>query len=147
MKTQFTENQRAYNLYVKKPLFLALMTVILPSLLMLLMSVVYIFASQIILVRLVPEHGTNTFQNLFHVSESEINSFIAQINSDTQHTGTVEKFLVSDAVRASMSISSPLAVIIASSPFFIADGTAVLFTQTLGHSNRTKANQVYKTGF
>jgi Na+-driven multidrug efflux pump len=46
-----------------------------------------------------------------------------------------------------MSISSPLATIIGSSPFFLAGGAGVLFTQAMGKQSKYKAEQVYKTSF
>jgi Na+-driven multidrug efflux pump len=54
---------------------------------------------------------------------------------------------VSDVVKGAISISSPLATIIGTSPFFIAGGATVLFTQSLGNSNQTKAQEVFKTSF
>jgi Na+-driven multidrug efflux pump len=46
-----------------------------------------------------------------------------------------------------MSISSPLITIIASSPFFLAGGATVVFTQAMGKKNRYKANEIFKTSF
>jgi Na+-driven multidrug efflux pump len=46
-----------------------------------------------------------------------------------------------------MSISSPIVTIIGSSPFFLAGGAAVLFTQSMGKQTKYKADQVFKTSF
>jgi Na+-driven multidrug efflux pump len=46
-----------------------------------------------------------------------------------------------------MSIASPIATIIGSSPFFLAGGAGVLFTQAMGRQNKDKADQVFKTSF
>jgi Na+-driven multidrug efflux pump len=46
-----------------------------------------------------------------------------------------------------MSISSPIATIIGSCPFFLAGGAAVLFTQAMGRESKYKADQVFKTSF
>jgi Na+-driven multidrug efflux pump len=46
-----------------------------------------------------------------------------------------------------MSISSPIATIIGSSPFFLAGGAAVLFTQAMGRESKYKTDQVVKTSF
>jgi Na+-driven multidrug efflux pump len=54
---------------------------------------------------------------------------------------------VGDIVKGAMSISSPIATIIGSSPFFLAGGAAVLFTQAMGRESKYKADQVFKTSF
>jgi Na+-driven multidrug efflux pump len=46
-----------------------------------------------------------------------------------------------------MSICTPIVTIIGTSPFFIAGGATVLFTQAMGRSSKYKAEQVFKTSF
>jgi hypothetical protein len=58
MNNGFVKNQRAHDLYVNKSMLKAILTVVMPSLAMTLMTGIYLFASQAIIVRLVPiAHG------------------------------------------------------------------------------------------
>ncbi|GHU27604.1 hypothetical protein FACS1894152_4430 [Bacilli bacterium] len=74
-KKQFIENERAHRLYANTPLLKALLIVIIPGLLMTLMTGIYIFTSQIIIVRLLPiAHGNNgqDFLLMFGHTKTEI---------------------------------------------------------------------------
>jgi Na+-driven multidrug efflux pump len=136
IKKQFNDNERAHRLYTNTPLLKALFTVILPGLLSTLMVGVYIFATQIIIVRLLPP--TIDFYATFGHTEEEIRTLI----------GSSGQFVsIGDIVKGSMSISSPILTIIGTSPFFLATGAGVLFTQSLGKNNKVKANEVFKTSF
>jgi hypothetical protein len=67
MKNGFVKNQRAHELYVNKPLFKAILMVILPSLAMTFMTGIYIFTSQVIINRLVPiAHGSTAADNFYY---------------------------------------------------------------------------------
>jgi Na+-driven multidrug efflux pump len=134
MKKQFIENQKAHHLYANTPLLKALLIVIGPGLLVTLMSGIYIFAAQIIIVRLLPP--TIDFQATFGHSEDEIKALAGNSFYD-----------ISDIVKGSMSISTPILTIVGTSPFFLASGAGVMFTQSLGKNNRDKAHEVFKTSF
>jgi Na+-driven multidrug efflux pump len=56
-------------------------------------------------------------------------------------------YSVGDVVKGAISISTPMSAIIGSSPFFLAGGAAVLFTQAMGRGSKYKADQVFKTSF
>ncbi|GHU48580.1 hypothetical protein FACS1894218_5900 [Bacilli bacterium] len=108
---------------------------------MTLMTGIYIFTSQIIIVRLLPiaHGGDQDFFLMFGHTKTEIENLCQ--NSNTPF------FDVGDVVKGSMSISSPLLTIIGTSPFFLAGGAGVLFTQSLGKDSKAKAREVYKTSF
>jgi Na+-driven multidrug efflux pump len=133
MQKQFIENQKAHHLYANTPLLKALLTVIGPGLLVTLMSGIYIFATQIIIVRLLPP--TIDFYATFGYTEQQIIDWGGHVTT------------ISDVVKGSMSISSPILTIIGSSPFFLASGAGVMFTQSLGKNNKGKAREVFKTSF
>jgi Na+-driven multidrug efflux pump len=141
MNNRFVKNHKAHNLYVNRPLLKAILIVIIPSLAMTFMTGIYIFTSQVIINRLVPiAHGSDVatnFQYWFGVSESTIKNLL----------GDKKFYDVGDVVKGAMSISSPLVTIIGSSPFFLAGGAAVLFTQSMGKQSKYKADQVFKTSF
>jgi Na+-driven multidrug efflux pump len=137
IKKQFNDNERAHRLYTNTPLLKALFTVILPGLLSTLMIGVYIFATQIIIVRLLPL--TIDFQTTFGHTEDEIKYLIGIKGGQFVSIG--------DIVKGSMSISSPILTVVGTSPFFLATGAGVLFTQSLGKNNKVKANEVFKTSF
>jgi hypothetical protein len=64
MQNKFVKNKKAHDLYANKPLFKAILIVIIPSLAMTLMTGIYIFASQVIINRLVPiAHGSTDAAN------------------------------------------------------------------------------------
>jgi hypothetical protein len=64
MKNGFVKNQKAHDLYVNRPLLKAILIVIIPSLTMTFMTGIYIFASQLIINRLVPiSHGGSSEAN------------------------------------------------------------------------------------
>lgn len=138
------KNKKAYDLYVNKPLLKALLIIIIPSLLMTLMTGIYYFANQIIIVKLLPIAHGNAQQNFNYWFGNNINYL--QIKDLCKQNG-LDFYDVSDIVKSAISISSPIATIIGTSPFFIAGGATVLFTQSLGNNNQNKASEVYKTSF
>jgi Na+-driven multidrug efflux pump len=140
MNNGFVKNQRAHDLYVNKPLLKAILRVVLPSLLMTLMTGVYIFVSQVIIVRLVPISHGNTAENFNYWFGMDYATIYGLAGKDHFYD-------VGDVVRGATSISSPILTIIGTSPFFIAGGASVLFTQAMGRSSKYKAEQVFKTSF
>lgn len=136
------KNQKAHDLYANKPLFKALIIIIFPTLLIALMTGIYYFANQIIIVKLLPIAHGNKQQNFnywFHMDYEAIKNLVNNNGFDF--------YDVSDVVRGAISISSPVATIIGTSPFFIAGGASVLFTQSLGNNDQNKAQEVFKTSF
>jgi hypothetical protein len=64
---QFEKNKRAHDLYINKPLFKSLLTILTPGLVMNLMTGIYIFTSQVLITRLAPiAHGSNIAENFTH---------------------------------------------------------------------------------
>jgi Na+-driven multidrug efflux pump len=136
------KNQKAHELYANKPLFKALMIIIIPSLLMALMTGIYYFMNQVMIIRFVPSSHGDAQQNFtywFGMDNDQYNYIKGQLGKDFLDVG--------DIVKGAISISSPIATIIGTSPFFVAGGAVVLFTQSLGNNNQTKAQEVFKTTF
>jgi Na+-driven multidrug efflux pump len=120
------------------------MIIIIPCLLMNLMIGVYYFTNQVIIVRLVPiAHGDASANFNYWFG----NTFDYQQIKNLASSNHLSFYDVGDVVRGAISISVPIATIIGTSPFFIAGGATVLFSQTLGQNNQSKAQQVFKTSF
>lgn len=138
-KNSFEKNVLAHNLYVNTPLLKALLKIIVPTLLMTFMTGIYLFSSQLIIATFVPKIFNNDWQNVFS-KYGDLGVTGVDINKISIQTPA-------DIVKSALSICSPIATIIGSSPFFLAGGASILFGRSLGAESRTKSNTIFKTSF
>lgn len=141
----FIENKKAYELYVRTPLFKALIKIIVPGLIISLMMSVYLFIDQIMIASMVPNDGVHDFVHLFGKSQEEINNLITSFNND--YGTKLILYRPAEVIKTALTISSPITVVLTSLSFFISTGTGVIFTQAIGKNNNKKGSECWKTGF
>ncbi|WP_052663880.1 MATE family efflux transporter [Mycoplasmoides alvi] len=128
------------NLFNDYKVFPLLIRFILPALLVTFFQAMYIFSDQIMMVKFIPFSNDLNPNGL--TLEKLFNNNVEFINIANQ-----KNILPVDLVRAAISISSPITLILNGLTLLISMGIAVSFAKALGQQNVKKIEEVWSTGF
>jgi Na+-driven multidrug efflux pump len=133
-------SDRQKKLFLDQPIIKSILLVSLPALAMAIMTALYIFADQLMMVNLIPKVHTN--QEMFG---SNWPAYEAIINSPQY--SFVSQCSVASVVRTATAYSTPATLLINASTLLIGNGTAIKFNNFSGKKEFGKAQKVYQRGF
>ena len=140
------KNLKSHKLFAETNLFKAILKVASTGLLIALMMGIYVFADQLLLSRLVPHDGVHNFDEIFQYDEATIRSAVDYFNNNNPDYN-IDFLTVSEIIKSSISISTPLVLILNAVPLLGAMGASILFTQSIARNDLYKGKQIYKTSF
>lgn len=130
---------RQKKLFLDSPILKTILIVALPSVVVALMSSLYAFIDQIMMVKLIPAVMSN---NQLYGNQYEQFLSIQELHPDL-----ITKFNVTDVVRTAIAYSAPITVFINAASLLIANGTAINYSRSSGSTNKDMVRKSWSLGF
>ncbi|MES3497435.1 MATE family efflux transporter [Mycoplasmoides gallisepticum] len=144
-------NDRITKRFNDRRLFIVLLRFIIPSILVSFFAALYIFVDQIMIVKFVTRSDLNPdsiFDNdYFNFVDSNGQSWTYQDYLTASNNLKIPPFNINDLIRAAISISAPITVIINALTLLITMGLTNQFSKALGRGDEEKIKEVWATGF
>ncbi|WP_027122122.1 MATE family efflux transporter [[Mycoplasma] imitans] len=144
-------NDRITKKFNDRRLFVVLLRFIIPSILVSFFAALYIFVDQIMIVKFVAKSDLNPDSifdnNYFNFVDAKGNSWTYQDYVTASNNLKIPPFNINDLIRAAISISAPITVIINALTLLITMGLANQFSKALGRGDEEKIKEVWATGF
>ncbi|WP_052663403.1 MATE family efflux transporter [[Mycoplasma] testudinis] len=157
------------NPFERKNVFLVVLRFVGPAIIVSLFQALYIFADQIMIIKFVPQSDLNPTSIFFSLGQQYISEQVSfaqgpatdifgQVDS-TLYKQYLDLFLpgqamagqtplnVVDVVRAAVSISAPITVILNGLTVFISMGISVSYAKALARNDSKELQKVWSTGF
>ncbi|MDC4182869.1 MATE family efflux transporter [Mycoplasma bradburyae] len=151
LETKKQLNDKITKRFNDKRLFVVLLRFIIPSIFVSFFSALYIFIDQIMIVKFVIKSDLNPASifdnNYFNFVDSNNQTWTYNDYVKASKNLNVLVFNINDLIRASISISAPITVIINALTLLITMGMANQFSKALGSGNEAKIKEVWSTGF
>lgn len=140
---KFHKNFAKKNPFENKSIFLVLLRFCVPAILVTLFQSLYVFADQIMIIKFVPNGTLNP----------------SSIYSDAVFGGTYKQYTdiitglgatpldIHDLIRAAVSISAPITVILNAITLLVSMGVSISFSKALGKNDTNELQKVWSTGF
>lgn len=140
---KFHKNFAKKNPFENKSIFLVLLRFCVPAILVTLFQSLYVFADQIMIIKFVP-NGT--------LNPSSIYSDAVFGITYTKYTGIITSLGatpldIHDLIRAAVSISAPITVILNAITLLVSMGVSISFSKALGKNDTNELQKVWSTGF
>lgn len=140
---KFHKNFAKKNPFENKSIFLVLLRFCVPAILVTLFQSLYVFADQIMIIKFVP-NGT--------LNPSSIYSDAVFGITYTKYTGIITglgaaPLDIHDLIRAAVSISAPITVILNAITLLVSMGVSISFSKALGKNDTNELQKVWSTGF
>ena len=119
---------RQKKLFLDTPILKTILIVALPSIVVALMSSLYAFIDQLMMVKFIPSVLTN--------NEMFGGDYATYINARNGNEGSISLIDVTSVVRTAIAYSAPITVVINAASLLIANGTAVNFSRSSGSTNK-----------
>lgn len=142
---KFQKNFAKKNPFENKSIFLVLLRFCVPAILVTLFQSLYVFADQIMIIKFVPKdnilnpssiYGDNVFGDIYTKYEG--------IVEGTLHSTPLD---IHDLIRAAVSISAPITVILNAITLLVSMGISISFSKALGKNDHNELQKVWSTGF
>lgn len=127
-----------------KALFPLLLRFILPTILVSFFQATYVFVDQIMMIKFIP-FSDNLNPNGLNIENLVGNDIYQNYLNALNDKSTA--LTMSDLIRASISISAPITVILNATSLLISMGIGISFSKAIGKKNIYEINQVWSTGF
>ncbi|MDE7434142.1 MAG: hypothetical protein K2M43_03440 [Mycoplasmoidaceae bacterium] len=125
---------RQKKLFLNTPILKTILIVALPSIVVALMSSLYAFIDQIMMVNLIPTVITN--KSMFGNDYQQFVNLVNKLRTDkTINASFLNVITVTSVVRTAIAYSAPITVFINAASLLIANGTAVNFSKSSGSTN------------
>lgn len=141
--TKIQERQK--KLFINSPIIKSVLIISLPSMIIALMTSLYVFSDQIIMANLVPHF--KPFENL--VGQTEYNDFLKYLVA-LKSTGiglNLTEYNSQLIVRNAVANITPITVFINAATLLVANGTSTNFSKMNGKLNTKGAQNVWSIGF
>ena len=130
-----------HNLFVNKKLFPLLLRFIIPAILVSIFQALYVFADQIMMIKFIPQGTLNpdglTIENL--VGANVYQNYLEALK---HLPGEQVALNTDDLIRAAVSISAPITVILNGVTLLISMGVAVSYAKALGKNDVNEIEKV-----
>ncbi len=130
---------RQKKLFLDSPILKTILVVALPSIVVALMSSLYAFVDQLMMVKFIPDVLSN--DQMFGPNYS-VYSQVQQAYSEQ-----ISLINVTSVVRTAIAYSAPITVVINAASLLIANGTAVNFSRSSGSTNKDLTRRSWALGF
>lgn len=130
---------RQKKLFLDTPILKTILIVALPSIVVALMSSLYAFIDQLMMVKFIPSVLTN--------NEMFGGDYATYIKARTGNEGSISLINVTSVVRTAIAYSAPITVVINAASLLIANGTAVNFSRSSGSTNKDLTKRSWALGF
>ena len=140
IKTQ----ERQKKLFINSPIIKSVLIISLPSMIIALMTSLYIFSDQIIMANLIPNF--KPFENLVGPDYQKFLEYVTKLNG----TGIGLNLTLYNSqliVRNAVANSAPITVLINAATLLVANGTSTNFSKMNGKLNTKGAQKVWSIGF
>ena len=135
IKTQ----ERQKKLFINSPIIKSVLIISLPSMIIALMTSLYIFSDQIIMANLIPNF--KPFENMIGPDYQQFLEYISKLNATGIGLNLTE-YNSQLIVRNAVANSAPITVLINAATLLIANGTSVNFSKMNGRLNTKGAQKV-----
>lgn len=132
---------RQKKLFIDSPILKTILIVALPSIVVALMSSLYAFIDQIMMVKLIPTVLKD--QDMFN-NYDQFLKIIEKHGADYDYLTLVD---VTSVVRTAIAYSAPITVFINAASLLIANGTAINFSKSSGSTNSDLTKRSWSLGF
>ncbi len=132
---------RQKKLFLDTPILKTILIVALPSIVVALMSSLYAFIDQLMMVKFIPDVLSN--QQMFG---NDYNTF-ALLLEKYKNIDFIKEMNVTSVVRTAIAYSAPITVVINAASLLIANGTAVNFSRSSGSTNKDLTKRSWALGF
>ncbi len=130
---------RQKKLFLDTPILKTILVVALPSIVVALMSSLYAFIDQLMMVKFIPSVLTN--------NEMFGHDYLTYINARIGNENFISLIDVTSVVRTAIAYSAPITVVINAASLLIANGTAVNFSRSSGSINKDLSKKSWALGF
>lgn len=142
---KFHKNFAKKNPFENKSIFLVLLRFCVPAILVTLFQSLYVFADQIMIIKFVP-NGTLNPSSIYS------NAVFGSSSTYTQYTNIITSLGatpldIHDLIRAAVSISAPITVILNAITLLVSMGVSISFSKALGKNDTNELQKVWSTGF
>lgn len=142
---KFHKNFAKKNPFENKSIFLVLLRFCVPAILVTLFQSLYVFADQIMIIKFVP-NGTLNPSSIYS------NAVFGSSSTYTQYTDIITSLGatpldIHDLIRAAVSISAPITVILNAITLLVSMGVSISFSKALGKNDTNELQKVWSTGF
>lgn len=142
---KFHKNFAKKNPFENKSIFLVLLRFCVPAILVTLFQSLYVFADQIMIIKFVPNgvlnpnsiySDANIFGVDYYKQYTDVMSALGAMPLD-----------IHDLIRAAVSISAPITVILNAITLLVSMGVSISFSKALGKNDTNELQKVWSTGF
>lgn len=142
---KFHKNFAKKNPFENKSIFLVLLRFCVPAILVTLFQSLYVFADQIMIIKFVP-NGTLNPSSIYS------NAVFGSSSTYTKYTDIITSLGatpldIHDLIRAAVSISAPITVILNAITLLVSMGVSISFSKALGKNDTNELQKVWSTGF
>lgn len=140
---KFHKNFAKKNPFENKSIFLVLLRFCVPAILVTLFQSLYVFADQIMIIKFVPNGPLNPNSIYSNAVFGDIYTQYVGISQTISAT----PLDIDDLIRASVSISAPITVILNAITLLVSMGVSISFSKALGKNDNNELQKVWSTGF
>lgn len=141
---KFHKNFLKKNPFENKSIFLVLLRFCVPAILVTLFQSLYVFADQIMIIKFVPQDPVLNPNSIYsnavfgdiYTQYVDISKIIPETPLD-----------IDDLIRAAVSISAPITVILNAITLLVSMGVSISFSKALGKNDTNELQKVWSTGF
>lgn len=141
---KFQKNFAKKNPFENKSIFLVLLRFCVPAILVTLFQSLYVFADQIMIIKFVPNGALNPSSIYGDNVFGDIYTKYKDIVEGTLHSTPLD---IHDLIRAAVSISAPITVILNAITLLVSMGISISFSKALGKNDHNELQKVWSTGF
>lgn len=142
---KFHKNFAKKNPFENKSIFLVLLRFCVPAILVTLFQSLYVFADQIMIIKFVPNGVLNP--NSIYSDANIFGVDYYKQYTDVMSALGATPLDIHDLIRAAVSISAPITVILNAITLLVSMGVSISFSKALGKNDTNELQKVWSTGF